>query len=429
MASQATAQILAKGPLSTALGQWVFLGFGSFVIFTGDNGVSRAAQEIAGIAFRLATGKDAASLMSAGGLLKEAALSGSAATNALNSNGGNSQQQPIIIHSVSSSDSRGGLATTIIKLSLGAGGCWAAYIVFSNLLPDQIKEMLPVTRKFFESAVTSLGKGILMVRDTLSEQIAQLGTKQDELANKQDETHESVLGIRDDIGDVKLHVDDISNAIARCETSLTDAAGRQTYMSRGVRLLVHCVGDLMRQNNPQIAEELEQFSRLGIGELMDDHEKTRLECPGSPNLSEIGSTTSGFVVDDHHHHLSMRHLSLPGPRSAPRRSQSAVTPEGSSSRALPRANSNNYINTPSSMLSSVASPMKMPMFSNSRMNSTSTVATASSSSSGSSSRTRSTSPENEHPQSEEAMNGSRHQVALPEVENLVNMFGNSASQV
>lgn len=348
MSAQAATQILAKGPLSTALGQWIFLGMGTFVIFTGDNGVSKAAQDIASVAFRLVTGRDGL-LPSGATLFREAALGG-------NNSAGQQQvpqpQQPIIIHSVSSSDGSksgawgGGWTTTIIQLGLASGACWTAYIIFTNFLPEQVKEMLPVTRKFFESAVTSLGQGILRVRDALGEQIAALGLKQEELSNKQDETHDQVLGLKDDIGDVRLQVDDIAVAISRCEGSLSDAAGRQTYMSRGVRLLVQCVGDLLRPSNPTVAEELDQFSRLSA-ELMDDEfhykdgsrrggntkglvggSRQQLEYPSSPNLSEIGSTTSTVV--DHENH-NMRTLSLPRPR----RSQSS----SSSTREAPNSTS------------------------------------------------------------------------------------------
>ena len=117
--SQAAAQILAKGPLSTALGQWMFLGFGTFVVFTGDNGVSKAAQEIASIAFRLATGRD--SLPGASALFKEAALGNSAVNNAMQQQ----PQQPIIIHSHSSdsksSSGSGGWTATVIQLGLASG--------------------------------------------------------------------------------------------------------------------------------------------------------------------------------------------------------------------------------------------------------------------------------------------------------------------
>lgn len=326
MATQA-AQLLAKGPLSSALGQWVFLGLGTFVVFTGDNGVSKAAQEIASVAFKLVTGKD----VSAAALLREAALGSSAASaSSLHQAPQQQPQQPIVIHShAAPSGKSGGWVMTIFQVGVGAGACWGAYLIFSNYLPDQIKEMLPVTRMFFQKSVTALGNGIIQVRDALSKQIAVISGKQDELANKQDETHDQVLGIKDDIGDVRLQIDDIAVAISRCEGSLTDAAGRQTYMSRGVRLLVQCVGDLLRPSNPTVAEELDQFSRLSA-ELMDDEfyyrdgrKRNRIEeCPGSPNLSEIGSTTSTSADDHNHHH--MRALSLPRPR----RSQSSVTPSG-----------------------------------------------------------------------------------------------------
>ena len=346
MATQVGAQILTKGPLSTALGQYIFLGLGTFALFTGDNGVSKACQDVATICFRLVTGRD--SLPSSAALLREAALGHS---NQTLHNGGGHQQQPIVIHShaaPSSNSKYGSWTTLIIQVGFGSFACWTAYFLFSNFLPDQLKEMMPVTRKFFESAVTSLGNGIIRVRDALSEQIAIISGKQDELCEKQNETHDQVLGIKDDIGNVRLHIDDIAVAISRCEGSLTDAAGRQTYMSRGVRLLVQCVGDLMRPSNPKVAEELDQFSRLS-SELMESEEdfyygennnnnrgknynkggRQQLEYPSSPNLSEIGSMTS-TSVDEHNHHRqqqqhvqqNMRPLSLPRPR----KSQSIVTP-------------------------------------------------------------------------------------------------------
>lgn len=331
MATPAAAQLLAKGPLSSAIGQWMFVGFGTFVIFTGDNGVSRAAQEIASVAFRLvAGGKDG---VSAASLLREAALGGQVATNAMNNAVASQQQQPqqpIIIHSVSSPSSfsdKNGWTMTVVQLGLASGACWTAYVVFANYLPDSIKEMMPVTRKFFESAVTSLGQGILRVKEALGEQIAQLSRKQDELLAKQEDTHDKVLGLGDDIGDVRLHIDDIAVAISRCESSLEDAAGRQNYMSRGVRLLVHCVGDLLRSSDPAVADELARFSRLGDGLPHEESIKTHLECPGSPNLSEIGSTTS--TVDDRH---LVRTLSLPRPRRS-----AAVTPPPQASNSTSKA--------------------------------------------------------------------------------------------
>lgn len=342
MAAQVGAQVLTKGPLSTALGQYVFIGLGTFALFTGDNGVSKACQEIANVAFRLVTGRD--SLPSTSTLFREAAL-GANSSQHLQSNNQNQQQQPIVIHSHAAPNSKYGSWTTlIIQVGVGSGACWMAYILFSNYLPEQIKELMPVTRRFFENAVTSLGQGIIKVRDALTEQIAVISGKQDELSAKQDETHGSVLGLKDDIGDVRLHIDDIAVAISRCEGSLTDAAGRQTYMSQGVRLLVQCVGDLLRPGNPKVAQELDQFSRLS-SEMMESDDfyykegrgRAQLEYPSSPNLSEIGSTTSQAIEEHNRRHTphatdtppsqhisGMRPLSLPRPRRS--QSSSMVTP-------------------------------------------------------------------------------------------------------
>lgn len=313
MATTVAAQ-LAKGPLSSTLGQWLFIGFGTVVIFTGENGVSKAAQDIAKIAFKIVTGQ------SGDALLKDAALSSQHLR----------PQQPIVIHNIAPSERSGSYSSrygwgTLIQLTMGAGACWAGYVVFSQLLPDSLKELLPVTRKFFDKAITSLGQGIIRVRDVLSEQIAVLGVKQDELSAKQDSTHAEVLGIKDNVEDVMM-------AISRCEESLVDATGRQTYMSRGVRLLVHCVGDLLRGSNPAVAEELDRFSQLNA-ELDDDFDyrgapsmpnkySSRPDYPSSPNISEIsGSHTAAEEI---------RPLSLPKPRP----SRSPVPPTNSGTHMI-----------------------------------------------------------------------------------------------
>jgi hypothetical protein len=143
----------------------------------------------------------------------------------------------------------------------------------------------------------------------LSEQISALGLKQDELSAKQDSTLDSVNGLKNDIGDVRLNIDEIAIAISRCESSLTDASGRQTYMSRGIRLLVQCVGDLLRNANPAVADELDQFSRLSEemdgefhyrenGGRVSNHtpfKRSKMEYLSSPKISEIGSVSE---IDD-----------------------------------------------------------------------------------------------------------------------------------
>jgi hypothetical protein len=165
-----------------------------------------------------------------------------------------------------------------------------------------------------------------------------LGLKQDELAAKQDSTLDSVNGLKKDIGDVRINIDDIAIAISRCESSLTDASGRQTYMSRGIRLLVQCVGDLLRNSNPSVADELDQFSRLS--EEMDGEfhyrqsggrssngtplKRSKLDYPSSPKISEIGSV-SEIAMDD------VGHMSLSGPSHShtPPPISGAITPSPS----------------------------------------------------------------------------------------------------
>ncbi|KAL7451248.1 hypothetical protein ACHAWC_003073, partial [Mediolabrus comicus] len=241
-----------------------------------------------------------------------------------------------------------------IHLTLVSGTCWTAYIIFSQYLPEQIKELLPVTRKYFEGAVTSLGQGIIRVRDALGEQIKMLSNKTDALADKQNETHNEVLGLKDDIGDVRVNIDDIALAISRCESSLGDAAGRQTYMSRGVRLLVQCVGDLLRPSNPAVAAELEHFATLSTEEMDDDFyyrdggnggnrrggEGRAITYPASPNISEIGSVDDNSVI---------RPMSLPRPRRQPTSSGSGNIPASTSK--IPTTNT-----TPAGNYSPFATP-------------------------------------------------------------------------
>lgn len=299
-------QILAKGPLSSALGQWLFVGCGAFYIFTGQNGVGSAARELAAVALRLTTGEG-------GRLLQEARL-GSSATALQHSGGRQQPPPPIIIHTGGNDSNSQGWTACLVRLSVGAGACWLSYVLLTKCLPDRLKELLPVTRQHFEVAVTSLGQGVLRVREVLGAQIAALGFKQDAMAQRQEETHEEVRGVRDDVGDVQRHVDDIACAISRCESALYDAEGKQTYTSQGVGLLVRCVGDLLRANDPAVAEELDRFERSA--KMLDDgghhghHKRRHVEC----DLSEIGSTAS--TTADEHRSPGRDRFVTPAPSSA-----------------------------------------------------------------------------------------------------------------
>ena len=249
-------QVLAKGPLSSALGQWAFVGLGAYAL-AGGEALKDVASKTATITAQLAAGVPLSTILEANS--KSSSNNATAASAAI--------PAPIVIHTGSSSSDSGKLLTDkplifLVQLTLGAGLCWGSYIIFSNLLPEQIKEMLPVTRKFFDAAITSLGKGILQVKESLGEQILGLSAKQDELSEQQTETHNEVLSVRNDLGEVKFDLNAIADTVERCEASLTTAERRQSYTARGVRLLVRCVGAMM-PGNARLASELDRFAQQG----------------------------------------------------------------------------------------------------------------------------------------------------------------------
>ncbi|KAL7470496.1 hypothetical protein ACHAXS_010756 [Conticribra weissflogii] len=349
------ANILTKGPLSTALGQWVFISFGTFVIFTGDNGVSHAARDIASIALRLITGRDWRDVAGMA-LLGEAGLS-SRHLSSLHGGGQQHPQQPIVIHTVSSDDRHSNLASrsslramfslsTLLQLTFSTTFLWASYVVVTRYLPEQISALLPVTRQFFDTAVTHLGNGILRVRDALGEQMALLGIKQEELAQHQRETHGEVLGVKEDVRGVTRNLEELAKMMERCEEELGDAKGRQTYVVKGVRLLVRCVGDILRANSGvnglsgsngsgggyDVAAELERFSRLsgedeeeggddyfsGVGGGgMERSSTPKLDYPASPILSEISASATESGDLRHHHPGTIPSFSLSHSPSLP----------------------------------------------------------------------------------------------------------------
>uniref|UniRef100_A0A7S4JK31 Uncharacterized protein n=1 Tax=Odontella aurita TaxID=265563 RepID=A0A7S4JK31_9STRA len=234
---------VTRGPLSSPLAQWAVLGIG-VVAVAGKENVSAALQRAVRAALQ-------ASADGPGGIL-------GSSERMIAPHG----QAPIVIHSGPASTASGSSRhiTTIAQLTVGATACWVSYIAISTCLPDAVKELLPVTRKFFDGAVASLGQAILTVRNALSAQIDDLGNKQDELAFKQDATHTEVLAARDDLDGLRLDLQSICASVRRCEDSLAAAERRQTYTARGVRLLVRCVGALL-PGNATLAGDLEKFSR------------------------------------------------------------------------------------------------------------------------------------------------------------------------
>ena len=285
--SSAASQVLAKGPLSSALGQWAFVGLGAYAL-AGGEALKDAAGRTASVAAQLAAGLPLSAILDASNLHNSRSNHNAGATAAM--------PAPIVIHHTSPASGSGRLLTDrplifLVQLTLGAGLCWGSYIVLSNLLPEQIKEMLPVTRKFFDAAITSLGRGLLQVKEQLGEQILGLSTKQDELSQQQSETHTEVLSVRNDLGEVRFDLGAISDTVERCEASLAHADRRQSYTAKGVRLLVRCVGAMM-PGNARLAGELDRFAQQGdeMG-FQDMDEGGAAQGGGLPAIEQGGGSS------------------------------------------------------------------------------------------------------------------------------------------
>jgi chromosome segregation ATPase len=149
-------------------------------------------------------------------------------------------------------------------------------------MPDAVKEMLPVSRKFFERAVKSLGEGIIHVRESLSEQMGLLDQKQDELGQKQDQTLSEVLTVKDEILDARVDIENVQESLMRCESSLSSSERLQDYTSRGVRLLVRCVATIF-PGNERVLEELAQYIREADG--VESVEVPSIDAQRNPSLS------------------------------------------------------------------------------------------------------------------------------------------------
>eukprot|EP00543_Licmophora_paradoxa_P008446 CAMPEP_0202444910 /NCGR_PEP_ID=MMETSP1360-20130828/3826_1 /ASSEMBLY_ACC=CAM_ASM_000848 /TAXON_ID=515479 /ORGANISM="Licmophora paradoxa, Strain CCMP2313" /LENGTH=324 /DNA_ID=CAMNT_0049061009 /DNA_START=23 /DNA_END=997 /DNA_ORIENTATION=- len=171
-------------------------------------------------------------------------------------------QQPLVIHTVqSSANGRSTVVSLLIQFTLGATVCWGSYAIMVNVLPEAAKNLLPVTKSVFNNAVTSLGKGLIQVRDSLSEQIHGLLDKQDDLGKQQEETHEEVLHVKDTVGELKDDFGIMQDSIDKCHLTLTESEKKQLYIARGVRLLSRGVSSISK--DAQLVRELEQFHRDG----------------------------------------------------------------------------------------------------------------------------------------------------------------------
>ncbi|CAB9507267.1 expressed unknown protein [Seminavis robusta] len=175
-------------------------------------------------------------------------------------------QQPIIIHQaapvVSGSTGSSSMGRLFMKLLMGAGLCWGSYAVLVSVLPDVAKNLLPVNQKVFNRAVTSLGRAIINLKDTLMAQINTLSRKQDDLSAKQDETHDEVLQVKDNVLDVRSDLALVQEALDLCQASLTESERRTSYIARGVQLLTRGVSTILPEDE-NLLHELVQFNIAG----------------------------------------------------------------------------------------------------------------------------------------------------------------------
>lgn len=148
-------------------------------------------------------------------------------------------QAPIIIHTPSPTVIGGygnGSKTwlgTVAYAAVGAGACWAGYVVAVQLLPDAVGQFLPVTRNIFDKTTQSLGKGILTCKQVLEEKIAFLSGQADEMSKKQDETNKTVSHIKSELGEARIDLTMLQSSMNRCEGSLENSEGMQQYTLRG----------------------------------------------------------------------------------------------------------------------------------------------------------------------------------------------------
>lgn len=177
---------------------------------------------------------------------------------------GFAQQQPTVIYQTipGHQSNKSSLIMYLIQLTIGASFCWGTYMVLINVLPDAAKAMLPVTTSVFNRAVKTLGRGILAVKETLTEQILGLSKKQDELSDKQDDTHIEVLKVKDSVTDIRTDIGLVQHSLDLCHESMSENELRTTYIARGMRLLSRGVSSILPQDH-DLAYELDQFNREG----------------------------------------------------------------------------------------------------------------------------------------------------------------------
>ena len=189
---------------------------------------------------------------------------------------------PIIIHTGGSGGSDKGYVGTVVYYALGAGACWAGYVLLSSALPEAVQEFMPVTRKFFSKTSHILADGILQVRKVMEEKIFVLTKKQDDMDQKIDDTHASVRDVKTELTETRGEIGKLGDSMERCEETLLSSKWLQGYTSKGVTLLVRCVASMLPTNDRSV-NELAQYIRDGEDMAKrEQQQQTLSQLKGTP---------------------------------------------------------------------------------------------------------------------------------------------------
>lgn len=218
------------------------------------------------------------------------------------------QPQSIIIHQTLPSDGRNQVTTMLIKVVIGGSACWLGYFALTNALPEYMQEFFPVTRKFFAKTSKFLVTSIEQVKNVLEEQIKSVSRKQDDLSKKLDGTHDSVKGLRKELGDAQNDLDKMGLSMERQESTLTASHKTTSYTSKGVTLLVRCVASMLPSNDRTVhdlAEYIKDGEEIQKHEQKQDQQRRLADAVMKTPVSMM-SPTPGLVVQTPQQNLMIR---------------------------------------------------------------------------------------------------------------------------
>merc|ERR1711933_256972 len=113
-----------------------------------------------------------------------------------------------------------------------------------------------------------------------------------------DGTHDSVLGLRRELGDARSDLNNLSTSMARQESTLQASHRTQSYTSRGVTLLVRCVASMLPTNDRTVhdlAEYIKDGEQIKKHELKQDQQR-RLENATLKTPVSMMSPTPGRLL-------------------------------------------------------------------------------------------------------------------------------------